>query len=47
MYELKSYKDELYNIYEKNIKHDTEVAKKIDSYAAGNYAGGRRAYQSY
>ena len=48
MTQLKSYKEEMHNIYEKNIKYDTEVAKKIDSYASGSYpTAGRRAYQSY
>ena len=42
MYELKTYKDEMQDIYSKNIKYDTEVAKKIDSYASGSYSNNRR-----
>jgi hypothetical protein len=42
MYELKTYKDEMQDIYAKNIKYDTEVAKKIDNYASGSYSSNRR-----
>ena len=48
MYQLKGFKEEMHSIYEKNIKYDTEVAKKIDAYTSGSYpSASRRSYQSY